>query len=713
MRQVVQAASGGAIELVEAPVPQITASQVLVRTEATLISAGTERAVTKLAQSSLLEKARARPDLVRQVVTKARHDGLTDTIQAVRTRLADDVPLGYSGAGTVVEVGSDVRGIRPGMRVATGGAGFANHADYQAVPYLLCAPIDPSADAARAAFSTVGSVGLHGLRQAEVGVGAKVVVVGLGLVGQLTARLAVAAGCDVAGIDINPDAVALACANGIAGLVERNADTTAAILDWSNGMGADAVIITAGSRNDSSIVGATPDRCRDRATVVAVGDIGLDLDRNEFYAKELQLRLARSYGPGRHERSYEEWGVDLPPGYVRWTEGRNIDTVASLTGSGRLAVDDLITHRFDIGDAQGAYSVLDDASKQAIGILLEYSGPDGCDSVEVPAAKRRRHRARVTAAPGVGILGAGLFVRTTVMPSLRKAGLDNVVHVASASGSTATRLAERVHIPRASTGSAALLDDDNVELIVVATPHSKHAEQIVAALESGRHVYAEKPLALTGEELQSIAGALETAPGILYTGFNRRWSAMVTETVQRLGSQGGPLLVDYRVNAGPLPPNHWYADRNEGGRLLGEVCHFVDTANAIIGVAPTQVSCVSPNSDLHDSYAVLVGYEDGSAATINYSAGASPGTPKERCEVLGRGHTLVIENYQRMTIDGEKVDVSAGKGHAEGLAQLRSAIVQGTDFDPAPAMVSTFVVLAAAQALSTGTTVKLNSERAS
>ncbi len=706
MKQVVQAASGGEVALVDAPVPEISTTQVLVQTEATLISAGTERSLTKLARSSLLEKARARPDLVQQVLEKARSDGLRATAQTVRTRLADDVPLGYSGAGTVIEVGSAVRGIRAGMRVATGGAGFANHAEFQAVPHLLCSQLEAGADAGEAAFATVASVGLHGLRQASVGVGSRVVVVGLGLIGQLTARLAVAAGCDVAGIDVREAALAMAKEQGILGLIESGTDTTAAVMDWSRGLGADAVIITAGGRGDSSIMSVTPERCRDRATIVAVGEIGLDLDRRKFYDKELQLRLARSYGPGRYERSYEEWGVDIPAGHLRWTEGRNIEAVAAMVGSGRIHVDDLITHRFDISEAAEAYRVLDDPKQAPVGILLDYDTPQRDHSVRVPRRQRVKLGKRTpSTGPGVGILGAGQFVRTTILPSLRKAGFDSLVHISSASGSTAARLAERNRIPRASTGIEQLLVDDAVDLVVVATPHSVHAEHIVAALDHGKHVYAEKPLALSESELASVNDALNRSTGVLYAGFNRRWSPMVAESVRCLANGSGPLAIDYRVNAGPLAPSHWYSDRREGGRLRGEVCHFVDTANAIIGSTPTQVTCMGPNVDIHDSYALLIGYEDGSSAAITYVADASASTPKERCEVLGRGQTILIDDFSRLTIDGTKADVPAGKGHVEGLSMLRSKMVDNGELDSSTALVATAVTLAAARSLATQSTV--------
>lgn len=690
MKQIVQPTGGGSVEVVESPVPVCGPTEVLVRTEATLISAGTEKAVTGLAQSSLLEKARARPDLVRQVINRAKVEGVRSTVETVRSRLADDLPLGYSGAGTVVAVGDQVRGVSVGQRVATGGAGCANHAEYQAVPGLLCVPVPEGLTAEHAAFATVASVGLHGLRLADAGPGSRIVVVGLGLIGQLTARMAMASGCDVAGIDIRPEAVALAAEHGVHALIESGNDTTTSILEWSRGRGADAIIITAGSRGDSSILERVPSRCRDRAVVVAVGDVGLDVPRNDFYLKELRLEVPRSYGPGRYDRSYEEWAVDYPIGHVRWTEGRNMEAVLDLLAARRLDISDLITHRIDIGNGASAYDVLDDPASGARGIVLQY--PDrgeaaSARTLHFPSAGEPR---AMRPGKGIGVLGAGLFVRSTILPLLKRAGLGDVVHIASASGVTAARVAERNGVARASADAQAVIDDPEVGLVVVATPHSSHAEMVIAALDAGKDVYCEKPLAITEDELQAVVAAYERNSGVLYVGFNRRYSPMVERAIEILHASAGPVNITYRVNAGPLPAGHWYADRREGGRLLGEVCHFIDTCNALVGdVEVAALHCASPNSDEHDNYHLLIRYEDGSSATILYSGEGHGGTPKEWCEVLGGGHTVVIDNYERMTVDGDRLKIAAGKGHSEGLV----SVVSGGAIRPA--MVTTEIAIRA------------------
>lgn len=391
MRQVVQAASGGAVRVVEVPVPTVGPTEVLVSTAASIVSAGTERAVTALARSSLLAKARARPDLVRKVAVKARADGLSTAVRTVRDRLGTDVPLGYSACGRVVEVGAAVDGIRPGDLVATGGAGRANHAEFQSVPGLLCARVPDGVDACAAAFATIGSIALHGLRLAEVGPGSKVVVVGLGLVGQLAARLALASGCDVAGIDLAELPLDAARAAGVRAFAESGEATTEAVRAWSRGRGADAVLVCAAGRSAEPVMRATA-LARDRAHLVVVGDVGLDLTRAPFYDKELTLRFARSYGPGRYERGYEDWGVDYPAGQVRWTEGRNQEAVLDLLAAGRLRVDDLVTHAFPIEQAPRAYELVAERTEPYLAIRFDYppSPAPGDDARPRPRVPRQR-----------------------------------------------------------------------------------------------------------------------------------------------------------------------------------------------------------------------------------------------------------------------------------------------------------------------------------
>ena len=675
MKQVVQSLSGGPVRLVDVPRPTIDPTQVLVRTQASLISAGTERAVTALAQSSLLAKARARPDLVRKVVSKARADGLSEAVRTVRTRLDEDLPLGYSAAGIVLEVGDAVSGIVPGQLVATGGAGRANHAEYQAVSGMLCAVAPDGMAASDAAFATVAAIPLHGLRLATVDVGAKVVVVGLGLLGQLAIRLAQAAGCDVAGIDVSDFAIERARAAGAFAVGEAGDATTAAIMEWSRGRGADAVLVTAATKA-SDLMRRVPDLCRDRAAVVVVGDVGLDLERTPYYEKELDLRFARSYGPGRYETTYEDWAVDYPPGFVRWTEGRNLEAVLDLLASGRLQVADLVTHRFDITDAVRAYDLIERRSEPYLGVALDYGGNDTDDASIVfrPPAEAADERR------GIGLIGAGAFASTVLVPAFRAAGLDRLVSVTSASGLSAARMAERAGFERAVSGADAVVDDPAVGVVVVATPHDTHAALATKALRAGKHVFCEKPLALTSEELDEVEVAWRGSGATLFVGFNRRWSPAVALVHEHLDAAGsGPLVVSYRVNAGTLPAEHWYHDRRQGGRLLGEVCHFVDTCSAIVGHDPLRAQAVVCADGLAEralqaDLVVQLEYV-GAVASIVYATGGPPSLAKERIEVLGRGTHAVIDDFRTVELGGRSVALKhQDKGHRRQVEEFRRAL---------------------------------------
>lgn len=661
MKQVVQPVSGGPVKVIEVPRPVIRPTEVLVQTVTSIVSAGTERAVTALAQSNMLAKARARPDLVRQVVKKARTEGVTQAARAVKIRLGDDVPLGYSASGIALEVGEAVAGVAPGQLVATGGAGKANHAEFQAVPGLLCSAVPGGVPATDAAFATVASVALHGLRLAEVGPGGKIVVVGLGLLGQLAVRLAQAAGCDVAGIDLVQLQVERASRAGALGLVEVGNDTTKAIMEWSRGRGADAVLLMAATQS-SAVVARATEICRDRASVVVVGDVGLELDRRPFYERELTLRFARSYGPGRHDRGYEEWGVDYPAGLVRWSEGRNQEAVLDLLAAGRLEVADLVTHRFPIADAGDAYKMVESQSEPFVGIAFDYPNAPVAEQPIVLRAPR------TNAAPGVGLIGAGAFASAVLIPAFKQAGFQRFVAVASASGLSARRMAERAGFEKAVSGADAIIDDPDVDVVVIATPHDTHAALAARALRAGKHVFCEKPLALTMEELEDVEAAWRESGHVLYAGFNRRWSEPVRLVRDHFESPNGSLLITYRVNAGSVPLSHWYHDRRQGGRLLGEVCHFIDTCAAITGTDVVAVSAMGTGKAellLSDNVVVSLRYRDGSLATISYATQGHKSTEKERIDVLGKGHSAVMVDYRTVLLDGKKVLSGAqDKGHS-------------------------------------------------
>lgn len=701
MKQVVQSISGGPVRVVDAPAPTIGATEVLVETRVSTISPGTEAAVTRLAQSSLLSKAKARPDLVRQVIKKAKTEGVRQTLQTVRAKLDDDIPLGYSACGIALEVGEAVMGIRPGQLVATGGAGKANHAEFQAVPGLLCCPVPDGVAEADASFTTIASIALHGLRLAEVAVGAKVAVIGLGLIGQLSARMARAAGCDVFGLDINDIAVERANKTGFRAMKDVGADTTAAIREWSRGRGVDAVLVTAGGKSSDAIM-RTPELCRDRAHIIVVGDVGLNLARTPFYEKELSVRFARSYGPGRYDRSYEDWGVDYPAGQVRWTEGRNFETVLDLLAAGTLKVDDLITHRFPISAADDAYRLMSEANEPFLAIQLDYSeGKDRTAPIQIAPKK-------VSANPSVGLIGAGSFARSVLLPAFKEAGFERFVSIASASGTSAAHLGHVLGFEKAVSGAEAILSDPHVDTVIIATPHDSHAELVVAALETGKHVFCEKPLALTIEELDAVEQAASKSEGVLFVGYNRRWSEAVRIVKNHFSGATGPLMITYRINAGQLPDSHWYHDRRQGGRLLGEVCHFVDTCAALVDNVVTAARAVATNTTerlLAEDLSLTLQFSNGSIASIIYASSGHFRMSKERVELLGSNRSAVIDDFSSVILDGKERQLRPqDKGHAAEAREFLRRVQEGDATLAEELLQSTRAALTAASSLISTTT---------
>jgi predicted dehydrogenase/threonine dehydrogenase-like Zn-dependent dehydrogenase len=716
MRQVIQNFKTGELSVGQVPPPALRPGGVLVRTVRSLISAGTERGTVSVGQSSLVGKARQRPDLVRQVVDNVRREGLAATMQKVRTRLESLKPLGYSAAGVVAAVGEDVTELKVGDRVACAGAGYASHADVLFVPKNLCARLPDGVSFDDAAYTTVGAIAMQGVRQADVRLGETACVIGLGLIGQITVQLLGAAGCRVVGVDVDARAVERARASGADLALLRGDDVERRIEAFTRGIGADAVLITAStsSQDPIELAGRV---ARDRAKVVVVGAVPANVPRSPYYEKELDVRMSRSYGPGRYDAEYEERGRDYPVSYVRWTEGRNMQGFLDLVASGRLDLSPLTTHRFGIDEAVRAYDVvLGKDGEQPCGILLTYEG-------EPPLAERvDRAPAPAPAAGRVGIAfaGAGNFATASLLPPLKRISGVALTGVATSSGLSAKGVADKFEFAYAASGIEQILADASTTCVFVATRHNLHHDLAARALEAGRAVFVEKPLALDRDGLAEVVAAARASGRQLMVGFNRRFAPLAVELRSRFASRVGPAVVHYRVNAGFLPKSHWTQDPVEGGgRIVGEACHFVDFVQYLTGAVPIRVAASSVRSGNEretdaDSVAITLTMSDGSIGSILYVALGDKRLPKERCEVFADGAAGVLDDFRTCTVyrNGREERLKGGaqdKGHAAEVAAFVEAVRAGTAAPiPLDSLVATTLAsFAAVESLRTNTPVDL------
>lgn len=640
MKQVEQNYRTGVLRVIDAPAPAVGAGAALVRSRVSLISAGTEKQIVDLARSSLAGKAMARPDLVRQTLRKVKTEGLLAVARKVRAKIDTPFPLGYSLAGEVAGAGPG-SGVAVGDRVACAGAGIANHAEYNAVPKNLMVRIPEGVDDEAASFVTVGAIALQGVRVAVPTLGERVVVTGLGLIGLLTVQLLKANGCRVLGFDPNPARVALAREMGADVAVSES--LAAAVSGFTGGHGADAVIVTASSKSSDPLNEAA-EISRLKGRVVLVGMTGMTIDRDPFYKRELDLRLSLSYGPGRHDPAYEVEGHDYPLAYVRWTEQRNMQAFLELVASGQVTPQRLVTHRFPIAEAEKAYALMD-GDEPYLAILLTYP-----DEAAAPArAVAMAGTAAAAKGDGVAFIGFGNYAKSMLLPAVRKAGGVSLRTVVTATGLSAHAGAEKHGFARAATDAEEAFGDPDVAMVFIATRHDSHAELAIRALEAGKHVFVEKPLALTGEELSAVIAAAEAAPGLLTVGFNRRFAPMIVEAREALSARTGPLAMTYRINAGPIPRDNWVHGAQGGGRIVGEVCHFVDTLAALTGGLPVAVEAAGPLG-LEDSVAAVLRFSDGSVGTILYSSVGDPAVPKERIEIFGSGIVVEIDDFSAIAI---------------------------------------------------------------
>lgn len=688
MKQILQSYRSGELWLADVPSPAPRPSGAVVRTAASLVSAGTERMLVELAKKSLLGKAQARPDLVRKIIAKVRTEGFTATLTKVLAKLDTPIPLGYSCAGVVAEPGERT-GLRSGDRVACAGAGYATHAEYNYVPTNLCVRIPDGVDFSDACYATLGAIALQGVRQADLRLGESVAVIGLGLLGLLTTQLLKASGCRVIGADLDPSRCDLARRLGADEAVPGVLAEAAAA--FTQGRGVDAVIITAATKSNEPIEAAA-EACRPKGRVVVVGMVGMDVPREPFYRKELDLRLSMSYGPGRYDPAYEEAGHDYPYAYVRWTEQRNMEAFLDLVAAGKVTPAALTTHRFTIDDALRAYELLEGkSSERSLGIVIDYPQP-------VPAAAPTRRvelsggKAGVrpmTGRLGVGFIGAGSFAKGVLLPALARQADVALTGLCTATGMSATETGERHGFRFATTSIDEVLADPATQAVFIATQHHTHAPFVLRALEAGKHVFVEKPLCTSAEELARIDEAVRSLPSpgpCLMVGFNRRFSSHAAAIKAAFARRTTPLVVTYRVNAGAVPADSWLQDPDRGGgRVVGEVCHFVDLAEFLVGSAAASIYAASIRTTdardvAEDSVAITLTYADGSLAAIHYLAHGSNQVPKERVEVCADGITAILDDYRQTTFHGSSARAVKGpqaKGFDAEISAFLHAVRKG------------------------------------
>jgi predicted dehydrogenase/threonine dehydrogenase-like Zn-dependent dehydrogenase len=685
MKQVIQDLRTRQLKVANVPPPVAQRGRVLVRTAASLISAGTERTTVEMGKRSLLGKARERPDLVKQVIQKAQREGVLNTLTAVRARLGSVTALGYSASGTVIGIGEDITEFRPGDRVACAGAGYASHAEVLSVPKNLCALLPSNVDFESAAFSTLGAIALQGLRLAGPTLGEAFVVIGLGLIGQLTVQLLKANGCRVFGIDPDGQRTKLARELGADDTCAPDDDAQRRVLEWSRGRGADGVLITAATPSNEPITMAG-EISRLKGRVVAVGLVGLDVPRDIYYHKELTLNISMSYGPGRYDPEYEERGHDYPFAYVRWTEGRNLEAFLDLTANGRVNVAPLITHRFSVADAERAYELITgELIEPYLGVLLRYDP-------EIEIETRISLAGAETVGPpeksvSVGLIGAGSYAKRYLLPNFKAAGA-RFQTVATASGVSAREVGEKYGFRYCVSGADEVLDETDVSLIVIATRHDSHAEMARRALERGHNVFVEKPLALNDEELELVIEAATKSDRQLMVGFNRRFSPLALAAREFFKDAQTPLSINYRVNAGRIPKEHWIQDPREGGgRIIGEVCHFIDLMQYLTGAVTTRVfaeASASRNEEIvsEDSVFITLRFADGSNGSIAYLAEGDKALEKERVEIFGEGKTFVLEDFRSATLhrDGKTKRLKLrgqDKGQSNEVREVCRAVLDG------------------------------------
>lgn len=691
MKQLLQNMKTGQAVVAEVPMPTPGDGMALIRTANSLVSAGTERMLVSFAKQGLLGKARSRPDLIREVLNKARREGLLTTIEAALNKLDQPFALGYSSAGTIIKTGPGLVGFKAGDRVACAGGGYAVHAEYAIIPQNLMVPIPEPVNFEEAAFATIGAIAMQGFRLSEVGVGARVGIIGLGLLGLLTTGIAQAAGCQVLGVELDPARADLALQVGANKAVNREQAIEAA-RSFTQGDGLDAILICADTSDNDPLILAG-EIARDRAKVVVVGSVGMEVPRKPYYEKELELVVSRSYGPGRYDPAYEEKAHDYPIGYVRWTETRNIAAFLTLLAEDKLDVSPLISHRVAIEEGARAYAIII-GDQPYLGVLLTYEEQDLPDERRILNTAAPSVWVRPDEILALGVLGAGNYALSTFLPVVKRIGGIAPVGIASASGVSAHYAARRFGFGFAASKAETLLDDPVINMIAILTRHHLHSQQIQAAIQAGKHVYCEKPLAINTAELKQIEQMLqgENQP-LLTVGFNRRFAPLAQHLKAFVDTRHEPLYMHYRLNANVLPKGHWLLDPEVGGgRIIGEGCHFIDFLTFLVGESPVEVLTQGlPDGGIYseDNVIMTFRFPDQSLGLVSYLANGDKSFPKEYLEVFFGGQVATLNDWRLLeTVAKGRRKVKRhllrqDKGHSNAWRAFLAA-VQGQEELPIP-----------------------------
>ena len=679
MQQILQNLSNGETMVVDVPAPSVSSNRLIIQTRNTLISAGTEKMLVEFGQAGLIGKARAQPEKVKQVLAKIRTDGLMPTLDAVFSKLGEPLPLGYCNSGIVTEVGTSVKDFEVGDRVVSNGP----HAEFVSVPQNLCAKIPENVSDSEASFTVLASIGLQGIRLIDPTLGETVVVYGLGLIGLVTVQLLRANGCKVIGIDINESRLQLATEFGAEVINGAHCpDIVAKVEGLTSMRGVDAVLITASSKNDAIISNAAQ-MCRKRGRVVLVGVVGLDLKRSDFYEKEISFQVSCSYGPGRYDSEYEQGGRDYPIGYVRWTEQRNFEAILSMLSSGTVSFQKLLTHHFEIRRAVEAYALIQSDSS-ALGVVLDFPAEaDPSKSIHVVSASPSKPQPKIIAA----VVGAGNFTRATLMPALAKLPIRMKYIAGRSATATIQHVAKKFSVENATTDLESVLSDSEINLVFITTNHDSHARLTCKALNSGKHVFVEKPLALSFDEIEAIVKAVKENPDRqLLVGFNRRFSPHIERCKELLRGRAAPIAVNIVVNAGEIPLDHWVHDEQiGGGRIIGEACHFIDL---LVHLTDSRVRAVSAHrmggsvGIRDDKMTLSFSMEDGSVANICYFANGSKTFPKESVTLFSDNRVLAIDNFRSTMGYGfsgfrKLKTMRQEKGHRQQFSNFANTIANG------------------------------------